>query len=70
MSDLRGIMMSNYPTAAAVIESLKANGWRWSRPSSCWYKRASDGARQFAKALASTPDSAPTSEDAQCSDAA
>src|ERR1035437_6309973 len=34
-----------------VLESLKANGWRWSRFSSCWYTKRSDKARQFAEAL-------------------
>ena len=40
--------------AAAVLESLKANGWRWSRFSSCWYARRSDKARQFAESLSNT----------------
>jgi hypothetical protein len=35
-----------------VLERLKANGWRWSRFSSCWYKRASEEARTFANELA------------------
>ena len=37
--------------AAAVLESLKTNGWRWSRFSSCWYTRRTESARQFAAAL-------------------
>lgn len=32
----------------SILETLKANGWRWSRFSECWYKRASDEAREFA----------------------
>lgn len=38
--------------AADVLDMLKANGWRWSRFSKCWYKKASDAARQFANDLA------------------
>jgi len=38
--------------AAAVLDNLKAHGWRWSRFSSCWYKTASDEARAFAQRLA------------------
>ena len=37
--------------SAEVIDSLKAHGWRWSRFSKCWYKRASDQARKFANDL-------------------
>lgn len=39
--------------AAEVLSNLKANGWRWSRFSQCWYKRASQEAREFAQSLAS-----------------
>lgn len=39
--------------APEILDSLKAHGWRWSRFSCCWYKRASDEAREFARALAS-----------------
>lgn len=34
---------------SSVLEQLKANGWRWSRFSGCWYQRDSEGARQFAQ---------------------
>lgn len=37
--------------AAAVLDSLKANGWRWSRFSSCWYQRDTPQARAFAASL-------------------
>lgn len=39
--------------AADVLDSLKANGWRWSRFSSCWYTRRTERARQFAESLKS-----------------
>jgi len=35
--------------ASEVLDRLKANGWRWSRFSSCWYHKADDRARAFAK---------------------
>jgi len=35
----------------AVRTTLKANGWRWSRFSSCWYKRDTPEARAFAAAI-------------------
>ena len=35
--------------SAEVLDRLKAYGWRWSRFSNCWYKRASDDARAFAR---------------------
>ncbi|MCE5309690.1 MAG: methyltransferase [Acidobacteriales bacterium] len=35
-----------------VLGSLKANGWRWSRFSSCWYHKRTDQARRFAELLA------------------
>jgi hypothetical protein len=34
--------------AAATLAALKANGWRWSKFSGCWWIKASDTARQFA----------------------
>jgi predicted RNA methylase len=37
--------------SSEVLETLKANGWRWSRFSSCWYTKRSDVARQFAASL-------------------
>lgn len=37
--------------SAAVLDSLKTNGWRWSRFSQCWYTRRSERARQFAEVL-------------------
>lgn len=36
---------------AEVLDSLKANGWRWSRFSECWYTKRTDEARRFAEAL-------------------
>lgn len=38
--------------APAVLADLKANGWRWSRFSSCWYHTATATAAQFAAKLA------------------
>lgn len=35
-----------------VRTALKANGWRWSRFAKCWYSRASDEARAFAREIA------------------
>lgn len=35
-----------------VLAELKANGWRWSRFSACWYTRYSDEAQQFADRIA------------------
>lgn len=35
-----------------VLANLKANGWRWSRFSKCWYTRASEEAQKFAEAIA------------------
>ena len=32
-----------------VIDSLKANGWRWSKFAACWWIKASDEARAFAQ---------------------
>lgn len=37
--------------AAEVLERLKANGWRWSRFSSCWYTKDTPAARHFAATL-------------------
>ena len=34
-----------------TLEALKARGWRWSRFAGCWWVKASDEARAFAKAL-------------------
>jgi len=33
----------------AVIDSLKANGWRWSKFAACWYKKRSEEAQAFAQ---------------------
>lgn len=40
-----------FPTRpeAAILEHLKAAGWRWSRFSSCWYQRDTPEARTFAE---------------------
>lgn len=35
-----------------VLARLKANGWRWSRFSGCWYNRDSEEARAFAEEIA------------------
>lgn len=35
-----------------VLANLKANGWRWSRFSKCWYTRASEEAQKFAETIA------------------
>ena len=32
--------------SADVLTALKADGWRWSRFSGCWYRKASENARQ------------------------
>jgi len=37
--------------AEAVLSSLKAHGWRWSRFSKCWYTKRSDRAREFTQTL-------------------
>ena len=37
----------------AVRDSLKANGWRWSRFGGLWYRRDSPAARAFAEAMTS-----------------
>ena len=47
------IRFPSKPTTA-VLDSLMAAGWRWSRFSSCWYARRSDKARQFAESLSNT----------------
>ena len=39
--------------SADVLDSLKANKWRWSRFSGCWYNRDTPEAREFAYSLAS-----------------
>jgi len=44
------IRFSSKPSAE-VLDSLKANGWRWSRFSSCWYAKRSESARQFTQSL-------------------
>lgn len=38
--------------AAAILDQLKAAGWRWSRFSSCWYARHTPEADAFAAQLA------------------
>jgi len=37
---------------AEVREALKAHGWRWSRFVGCWYTRATEEARTFAREIA------------------
>ncbi len=36
---------------ASVLETLKANGWRWSRFSACWYTKRTPDALAFARSL-------------------
>lgn len=38
--------------AAAVLDSLKVNGWRWSRFSGCWYAKRTPESLAFAKTIA------------------
>lgn len=50
--------------AVAVLDRLKANGWRWSRFSACWYAKQSPEALALAQELAggtvaSEPEAAP-----------
>jgi len=48
-----------------IRSRLKSHGWRWSRFSSCWYKRYSQGEMNFATSLASDarpPGCAPATE--------
>lgn len=37
--------------AAEVLDTLKSNGWRWSRFAGCWYKKDSPDTRAFATSL-------------------
>jgi len=37
--------------ASSMLETLKANGWRWSRFAKVWYNRATEENRAFAKSL-------------------
>ncbi len=37
---------------ASVLEDLKANGWRWSRFNTCWYRKDTPDAREFASKFA------------------
>lgn len=39
---------------ATVISKLKANGWRWAHFNKCWYKKATDETRAFAKQFVSS----------------
>ena len=34
-----------------ILNQLKANGWRWSRFSSCWYAKRTPQAKEFAQSL-------------------
>lgn len=56
---------------AAVLGRLKANGWRWSRFSSCWYHLKTDAAVRLASEIAGVEVAAagPSGEDGPCSDA-
>jgi hypothetical protein len=51
--------------AAAVLSGLKANGWRWSRFSSCWYHRDTPAARAYAQGLHAQADPHCTCNDCQ-----
>lgn len=55
--------------ASSVLDSLKANGWRWSKFSKCWYHKRTTGARAFADKLAGVA-AAPvqSQEDYPCTD--
>lgn len=37
-----------------TLETLKANGWRWSRYNKCWYTKDTEMSRQFVKTLTAT----------------
>lgn len=51
--------------SAEVLDSLKANGWRWSRFSGCWYAMRTDRARKFAESLTgNTTETKPTGQPA------
>lgn len=50
--------------AVAVLDSLKAAGWRWSRFSACWYTRRTAAAREFAAALSGQAEQAEQTEQA------
>lgn len=39
--------------ASTVLETLKTNGWRWSRFSSCWYTKRTPETLEFARKLTS-----------------
>jgi hypothetical protein len=49
-SERQGIEIS-FPAkpAPAILETLKAAGWRWSRFAGCWYQRDTPEARAFAE---------------------
>jgi hypothetical protein len=36
---------------ASVLDALKSHGWRWSRFGACWYHRADDATRNWAKSF-------------------
>lgn len=50
--------------APSVLDDLKANGWRWSRFNSCWYKSDNSLARKFASKYASVPERQQSDPDA------
>ena len=52
-NEAKGGIEIRFPSKPApeVLAGLKANGWRWSRFSSCWYHRADEGARAFAATM-------------------
>lgn len=52
----------NSKPASAVLDDLKANGWRWSRFNSCWYKLDNSIARRTASKYAEVPNTLNASE--------
>jgi hypothetical protein len=47
--------------SVAVRDSLKANGWKWSGFSGCWYRRDTPQARAFAEAMVANSQDLPVS---------
>ena len=67
-NEAKGGIEIRFPSKPApeVLAGLKANGWRWSRFSSCWYRRNDAQARAFASNLAPNfTDAPPQAQDAQ-----
>lgn len=47
----------------SVLDDLKANGWRWSRFNSCWYKLDNSIARRVASKYAAIPEEQEENQD-------